>query len=743
MGRHLPTSKRLAFGARSTARSGQLAAWVNACWTLAGALALLWPSHVVGPLDGIPLDQPSDAFIIGLLLPALWWLGRDATRASSVRMLVVLLLTWKVAGHAVLQQQGLCGATYAAVPWSGTTQTIRVAEPSGALRSWDLRADWRDATPHCTTILTRPLYGTRDFPAWFVNITDQMLGHRNFSMAITGHLTIGAPRRLQWNDGIVDTSADGAGLTLERGTHALAHVLKLSNDDWRFAPTLDDEPLWDAALVTVGRPGVFDHWVAPWGWAVTPIIVVALAACMAVRVWRSLSPNAAMVAGVIGAAAVSLALAFAGGEWARAAGVVAFIACAIPVRRRLRNLRGAFLLIGIPWLTFFATWSRGEIGRFTIYSYDDWLAYQVAGYRIFMNGYFLEAGTPTFDYQPLYRWISGALHLVFGDSSVGEVYLDAAALLAGALLAFSLVRASVGFRGGLAAAAATLATVTLGTSAHFIGRGLSEISAAGCGFVAIFFLLRGRRGKAAWIVAATVMAVLMVYARLNHLLWAPCLAAFLLPRKTPASAKAATAALSLIRRWQMAIFAGGFATGVLLIALRTFYYTGVFSLFHGTSLRHNDTGLRPWTLLDAAVWSNITHSIASFISMTEPPRPDPRSLVMVAGVVAWTGAVLRRRIAQRMPASLLIAAAGAAVGALFAHAHPYPGRFSIHAVPLASAMAILMLHTIRQPPTRVRRRVISQKEAEELALRTRRSRDVARETVGVVTAERRTRLAHE
>ena len=46
-----------------------------------------------------------------------------------------------------------------------------------------------------------------------------------------------------------------------------------------------------------------------------------------------------------------------------------------------------------------------EIGAFTSYSPDDWLAYQVAGYRIFMDGYWLEGGTPTFDYQPLYRWI--------------------------------------------------------------------------------------------------------------------------------------------------------------------------------------------------------------------------------------------------------------------------------------------------------------------------------------------------
>jgi hypothetical protein len=74
--------------------------------------------------------------------------------------------------------------------------------------------------------------------------------------------------------------------------------------------------------------------------------------------------------------------------------------------------------------------------RIHAYSHDDWLAYQVAGYRIFMGGYWLEGGSTAFDYQPLYRWISGALHMVFGDSSAGEIVVDASALLTGALLAF-------------------------------------------------------------------------------------------------------------------------------------------------------------------------------------------------------------------------------------------------------------------------------------------------------------------
>ena len=665
---------------------------------LVGAAAMLWPSRIVGPLDGIPLDQPSDALGIGLLIPVLWWLSRGEDLTRWGRILVVALLVWKVAGVVVLRQQGLCAASFAGQPWGGTTQTIRVSEPSGALRSWDVRADWRDAVPRCTAILTRPLGDTRAFPAWFVNITDQMMGHRDFTMTIRGYITIDEPGTLRWGTGDVTGSDESSAVRLDRGTHAIEHVIKLSEKEWRFEPTLDDEPLWRGALITVDEPRAVDRWVAPWAWIVTPAMVVAIAAALALRSWRTLAPTAALGAWTAAAVAGSVVLALTGPLASRAAGLVAFAGCAVPMPTRLRNVRGAFLLVGIPWLAFFAVWGRGQIGRFSIYSYDDWLAYQVAGYRIFVNGYWLEAGTLTFDYQPLYRWISGILHLLFGDSSVGELYLDAAALLCGALLAFWLVKARTGFRWGLVAAAAVLTTFTIGTPWYFIGRGLSEIGAAGLSFLAIFFLLRGRRGSAAWTAAAALMAVLMFYARLNHLLWAPFLAAFFLPMRTPAVPDALWSSVRRVRPVRVGLFAAVFAVGVLFVVLRTWYYTGEFSLFYGTSLRHNDTGLRPWTIFDAAVWGKVGHGLASFVTLVEPPRPDPRSFAMVAGVVAWTVAVVHPATARRMPAALIVGAAGAAIGVFFAHAHPYPGRFSIHAVPLASAIAVIAMRPLVRGP---------------------------------------------
>jgi hypothetical protein len=62
---------------------------------------------------------------------------------------------------------------------------------------------------------------------------------------------------------------------------------------------------------------------------------------------------------------------------------------------------------------------------------------------------------------------------------------------------------------------------------------------------------------------------------------------------------------------------------------------------------------------------------------------------MVAGCLIGAAALLQVPVARRLPAALVLTAAGSMVGAFFAHAPGYPGRFSIHAVPLASAITAI------------------------------------------------------
>ena len=134
----------------------------------------------------------------------------------------------------------------------------------------------------------------------------------------------------------------------------------------------------------------------------------------------------------------------------RALPAVLTFAAALKLDRRLRNLFGVQLLIGVPFLILIAVRGYHDIGRATWYTIgDDWWMFQRYAYRIYLQGFWLEGGEPVLWFQPFYRWIAGALHMVFGDSSVGELFWDGGCALAGALFAFHVTRVAAGFRAGV------------------------------------------------------------------------------------------------------------------------------------------------------------------------------------------------------------------------------------------------------------------------------------------------------
>ena len=551
----------------------------SAAWTVVAVAGVAWPSPIIGPLDGVPFDGTLEAVGCGVLLPVLWWLTRAPVQSRLVRGLLVLLLTWKAVTTVAVQQQGLCAATFARQPLSGAVHTMRISEPHGALRSWDLRADLWEEMPRCTAILTRPLRAIEEFPAWFVNLTDHGFGPRDFVMAVRGFVTIDEPTSItvavgpdiQMSGSIGHEPVERA-VSLAAGTHPVDLSLQLRGDRWSFEPRAGDMPLWDAGLLTTAPPGALDRLVWRRAAFVTPLIVGALFVTLLALAVVTFRPGPWLAGWMAASSGVAVVMAGAPiGEWRRMFALILFASVALPVPTRLRNLRGAFLLLGVPWLAFFIASSMTLIGRFSTYSGDDWLAYQAAGYRIFMNGYWLEGGSLAFDYQPLYRWITGLLHLLFGDSSVGELYADAAWLLIGALLAFQVVRMVAGFRWGLLAGAMALATVAIGSPWYIIGRGLSEISAAGFAFLAIFFLLRARLGNLSWSAAAGAMAALMFFSRLNQLIWAVFLVAAVLPMRTQLHAWRIRARWLGSRPAVAGTYLTVFIAAVLLFMTRTWY----------------------------------------------------------------------------------------------------------------------------------------------------------------------------
>jgi len=668
-------------------------------WFVALAVGLLWPSHALGAFDGAPLNGIAEAVLVGVVVPTLAWFHGAFLRRTWTRVAIVALILVR-AGTAVLPQQGLCARAVTSVPLTGEVLTIPVEEPQGFLRSWDIRADVWSATPQCTAILDRALLTGADFPAWFVNILDFVQpGRRTLNLTIDGYIDAASGGEL-----VVETGADmtvfgridaeevhaanGAPIraTLAPGSHRLWLQSTLAGERWRFVPLFNGRNAFAWPTIASTAPSI--RWqtriASILSLLATALVLAIVLAWIGSAVRRTRLPGPAVAWVTVSTLAACALAARPGVE--RFAGPMLIGACLVPMPPRLRTVRGVFALLGVPWLAFFVTRGLAQIGRFTVYSADDWLAYQVAGYRIVMGGYWLEGGSRAFDYQPLYRWISGVLHLVFGDSSVGELYFDAACLLAGGLLAFELAKMASGFRAGVVAGAMTLATFTIGTIWYFLGRGLSEIAAAGFAFLAASFVLRARLGRIASAVAAGTFAVAMFYTRLNHLTFAIGLPALAWRVRTASSWSAVARGFQHARLQSVAAYTAIFGGGLALFAARTWWYTGVFSLFYGTALKNNDTGLRLTTLGTPAVWRAVSHSLSSLIWMNEPPRPDVRAAWVAVGTVLAVGALLQMPRLRQLPAPLALVCAAAGFSALFVHTHNYPGRMSVHLVPFAAAL---------------------------------------------------------
>jgi len=667
-----------------------------AVWSLLAALALLWPDRIRGPFDGIPLDGTAEAVLVGIVVPVLIWFQRRFFELRSARALVILLLFWKVFSASTFVQDGWCVRFMPGRPYAvGAT---------GAPHSWDLRADWRAPDPRCSAIMTRSYRDFLHFPAWFFNLPpdsaswpapeDRPPGATT-TLTVRGFINARQSGVLQIETGadmathiFVDGVASAGDTPLAAGLHAVDLNATLVGNEWALVPRWNGTDMWSAVTATVRRPSRVDLAARGWVHWVPTVLVLVLVLGWVASAIRRVGSGAALAwsAGaslVLGALVVTDRMALA--RWA----IVALAAAAfVPIRTRLKNVFGAFILIGVPWLTWVVVASSPAIGRFVLYGsgHDYWM-FQRFAYRIVMQDYWLEGGSPTFWFQPLYRWVVGLLHVVFGDSSVGEWYWDGACLLAGALLSFRVVKTFAGFGWGLVAAVTPLAVFMLGTAQDLIGAGLGEITSAGLLSVAALFAMRARHGNlraAAW---AGVFATLAFYTRLNNLLMAIGVAVFALPAAMPAQRLWQPSVWWRATSWRLVgVVVGAIGAGALFFAWRTWHYTGVFSVFYGTqrdSLQVWQRGMSPATALE-----RVASSVLMVLTVNDPPRFDPYALPVLAGATAAAAGLAGVPRLRHVPLAPSLWFFTGIAAAFIARGSAYPGRFSLHILPVTSALAV-------------------------------------------------------
>jgi hypothetical protein len=691
-------------------------------WGLALGIAVLWPSRLIGPLDGMPLDQRSEAMVIGLVLPALWFLEPAFVSGRFARAVIISMLVWKAAGGLLLSQTGLCGLFVS--EYDAPVGRFRLD------RSWDARTLWTSSPPNCLAIVARPFRTLEEFPAWIINMPfgrnknlvtqEEWLPTENprppdgvFAMFIGGFIR---PRTagvlsLELGDDVALTGAiDGKPLDrreggilnveLDRGEHAIDLRLALRGLHWRFVPKWNHTDLFQTISSTARPSTALDRAIVAWGAWVNPVLVGLLLAAWLRAVVTQLRPGRWLGAWVIGSA-VTMALIGAlvdtpGPRWA----VPLLLGGAlVAVPASLKNVRGAFLAFGVGWLALFAGRALEQVGRFTIYSFgDDWLTFQRYAHRIYIEGYWLEGGQRTFWFQPFYRWIAGALHVIFGDSSVGEFYWDAAGVLVGGLLAFVIVERIAGFGAGVAAGVLTLTTVVLGPTWYLIGRGLSEISAAMWLCLAALVVLRSPRPQMRHAVAGGILAALAFFTRLDLLLMAATLTLFFVVGSPCAESLWSPRMLwrNLSKR-VAAAYAGCLCAAVGLLAARTWYYTSRFDPFAGTQREHLSTGLGPQSLFSLDAWRRAGEAVLMIATVADPPRFDVRALLVTGGVCCALLGLLRAPVVRRLPLAAAMFCVSALAGGLVARGTAYPGRFSMQLIPVAVALAVATIALAARP----------------------------------------------
>jgi hypothetical protein len=257
------------------------------------------------------------------------------------------------------------------------------------------------------------------------------------------------------------------------------------------------------------------------------------------------------------------------------------------------------------------------------------------------------------------------------------------------MFAFDAVRRRSGFQLGVLAAAIVLNVAIIGPNWYGIGRGLSEISAVLCVYLAAFALLRSREDAWPHVLVAGLFAALAFFTRLNQLVLLGSIVLLLVPDVVQAG--------SLIRIrdvWRQlpkapsVVYLGCLVLALLAIAMRTWHYTGHFSVFLGTQRDLVSTGLGPRTIFSPVAWGRALESLAMVVTVQDPPRLDPRVIVVTIGAACAALGLLAVPILRRLPLGPTVFCTGACAGGLLVRGSAYAGRFSVQLIPIATAVAV-------------------------------------------------------
>ncbi len=232
----------------------------------------------------------------------------------------------------------------------------------------------------------------------------------------------------------------------------------------------------------------------------------------------------------------------------------------------------------------------------------------------------------------------------------------------------------------------TLALLTGGPAWYLFGRGLSELTSAGLIYAAALWTLRGRWSQKHLVVAG-LCAAAAFFTRLNNLPVAAALIGFSLPVRVQAGH------LWQWRKWWRRVSKAAFAAmvtaiagAIVLFSLRTYYYTGSFNALSGTQASARSVWQPTGDGKSAA--ENVRDSVLMVLTMSDPPKLEPRAIPILAGVAIAILGLAGVAPFRRLPMNVSLLCLAGLVGSFMVRGSAYPGRFSVHLIPVCVALCV-------------------------------------------------------
>jgi hypothetical protein len=315
---------------------------------------------------------------------------------------------------------------------------------------------------------------------------------------------------------------------------------------------------------------------------------------------------------------------------------------------------------------------------------DDWVAYQAYARNIFVGGDWLRATEGPFTMQPLYRYIVGFYHWLFGQSVFAQNIADIWCILGAAfIIAFFAAKFRVSASIIFIACITYFSINLIGAFRYHLGKGLTESHAMIFLVLCAWFLYKAREGGTKPIVLATLFGIFGYWTRIDHLGAVVCVAFLLLePVNGPTGGwKDYWGRLQL--EWKkFAIYWGFGIISVLLICFRNWSLGGAFFV---SNINHANFTMdleraSYFVILTGVEWGNIP-PISGFI-------------VMLGVLVALFTLIWRPKPLLNFPLSLGIIFVGLLAPYAVLWTNGYLPRWSTHILPLSVLVLAILLERL-------------------------------------------------